>query len=138
MVEMAFTNVFTTRADSVTGEFVYKRVKLMPGKNLFTFRASDKAGNVSAPTEYTLNLAPKNHSRLNGYNGSDEIQPNENYPLLLPSRTPARIIRFKIWSLRHPSRTVRGRLFSRMKNRYLVFSGPNCGTGGDLEHIRKS
>jgi hypothetical protein len=56
MVEMAFTNIFKTRANSVTGEFVFKRVMLTLGKNVFVFKASDMAGNVSAPKEYILHL----------------------------------------------------------------------------------
>jgi hypothetical protein len=53
---MVFGSIFRTEANSTTGEFAYTGVKLIPGENKFVVRASDRAGNVSLPTEYTLYL----------------------------------------------------------------------------------
>jgi hypothetical protein len=55
-VEMAFGNIVKTRADSVTGRFAFKGIKLAPGNNVFVLTASDGAGNRSQSTEYALYL----------------------------------------------------------------------------------
>jgi Tol biopolymer transport system component/flagellar hook assembly protein FlgD len=55
-IEMGFLKVVTTTADLETGEFSFKDVTLLPGKNIFLFNAKDKAGNVSKTTKYILYL----------------------------------------------------------------------------------
>lgn len=56
-VEMAFGTLLKTGADSISGRFNFRGVKLLPGKNIFTFKASDLAGNLSIQTEYSIYLA---------------------------------------------------------------------------------
>jgi hypothetical protein len=53
---MVFGSTFRTEADATTGNFSFTEVKLTPGENKFVFKASDRAGNVSLPKEYTLYL----------------------------------------------------------------------------------
>ncbi len=43
-----------TQADTTTGAFLFKGVNLISGTNTFAFTTTDKAGNVSAQTNYTL------------------------------------------------------------------------------------
>jgi Tol biopolymer transport system component/flagellar hook assembly protein FlgD len=56
MVKMVFAGTFTTQADPITGEFVFKGVRLNTGQNSFIFTAEDRVGNISGPTGYTLHL----------------------------------------------------------------------------------
>ncbi len=56
VVEMGFAEVVKTTADPATGEFIFKNITLLPGKNIFLFTAKDRAGNVSDSTRYILYL----------------------------------------------------------------------------------
>ena len=55
-VELDCNAPFVTTADLDTGAFVFENVRLVPGKNEFAFTATDRAGNESERTIYTLYL----------------------------------------------------------------------------------
>ena len=56
IVEMSFGGTFTTVANSMTGEFNFTGIRLNPGRNFFTFKATDTTGNMSSSTQYIVYL----------------------------------------------------------------------------------
>ena len=55
-IEMVSGGISRIATASGNGDFVFYGVSLLPGQNLFSIRATDRAGNTSVPMEYALNL----------------------------------------------------------------------------------
>jgi hypothetical protein len=55
-VEMASGETYRTTMAAANGEYTFEAVKLVPGQNSFSLRASDAIGNVSVATAYVLYL----------------------------------------------------------------------------------
>ncbi len=55
LIEIMFEGISSrTYTDLVTGEFIFAAVELFPGANIFSFTATDAAGNISEQTEHTI------------------------------------------------------------------------------------